>query len=568
MDQCMSLRLLTNAFHHPKCILKPPSRHNSSFKFNVSSSLTNHDDRCQQDLEVSSFKVLKKSRPISTKIFEALDDIIRKYIDPPMHPSIDPKHVLSNNFAPVDELPPTKCIIIEGTLPSCLDGAYIRNGPNPQYFPQGSHHLLEGDGMLHCIHISNGHATLCSRYVKTYRHNIEFEAGSPVFPKFFSGFNGLLTMVTRGFLSATRVVCGQFNPMNGIGLANTSLALFGDKLFALGEPDLPYQIHLTLNGDVETVGRHNFEGKFSSMSNITAHPKTDAQTGETFAFQYSPMPPFLIYFRFDSNGSKHPDVPIYSMRRPAYIHDFAITKKYAIFNNPVNLIVGGGSVVRVDPKKVPKIGMLPRYANDESEMRWFDVPGLNIMHAINAWDEEDSIVLIAPNILSVEHTLERIELLRTSLEKVRVDLKSGTVTRSTISIKNLELGVINSAFLGRKNKFGYAGIGNPFPKISGVVKVDWSLEEGREIGCRMFGSGCYGGEPFFVPKRNDPTNIEEEDDGYLVTYVHDESSGESRFLVMDAKSPTLEIVAAVKLPRRVPYGFHGLFVRDSDLRKQ
>jgi 9-cis-epoxycarotenoid dioxygenase len=51
-----------------------------------------------------------------------------------------------------------------------------------------------------------------------------------------------------------------------------------------------------------------------------------------------------------------------------------------------------------------------------------------------------------------------------------------------------------------------------------------------------------------------------------VSYVHDEMAGESRFLVMDARSPDLDIVATVKLPRRVPYGFHGLFVKESDLK--
>ncbi len=57
----------------------------------------------------------------------------------------------------------------------------------------------------------------------------------------------------------------------------------------------------------------------------------------------------------------------------------------------------------------------------------------------------------------------------------------------------------------------------------------------------------------------------EEDDGYVISYIHDENSGESKFIVMDAKSPELEIIAAVKLPQRVPYGFHGLFVKESDL---
>lgn len=58
-----------------------------------------------------------------------------------------------------------------------------------------------------------------------------------------------------------------------------------------------------------------------------------------------------------------------------------------------------------------------------------------------------------------------------------------------------------------------------------------------------------------------------EDDGYVMLYVHNEKTEESNFLVMDATSPNLDIVANVKLPRRVPYGFHGLFVSENDLMK-
>jgi len=50
-----------------------------------------------------------------------------------------------------------------------------------------------------------------------------------------------------------------------------------------------------------------------------------------------------------------------------------------------------------------------------------------------------------------------------------------------------------------------------------------------------------------------------------VSYVHDENSGQSNFTVMDAKSPNLDIVAKVKLPGRVPYGFHSLFVSQDSL---
>ena len=108
------------------------------------------------------------------------------------------------------------------------------------------------------------------------------------------------------------------------------------------------------------------------------------------------------------------------------------------------------------------------------------------------------------------------------------------------------------------------------PKISGVVKLDVSMTEVDRKECivasRMFGPGCFGGEPFFVAREPDNPDADE-DDGYIISYVHDENTGESKFLVMDAKSPKLEIVAAVKLPCRVPYGFHGLFVRESDINK-
>ncbi|XAR69206.1 Zeaxanthin 7,8-dioxygenase [Bertholletia excelsa] len=512
---------------------------------------------------------------LATTIFNAFDDIINNFIDPPLRPSVDPRYVLSDNFAPVDELPPTECSVIEGSLPPSLDGAYIRNGPNPQFLPRGPYHLFDGDGMLHAIRIFGGRATLCSRYVRTYKYTIEKEAGSSVLPNVFSGFNGLTASAARGAVTAARALAGQFNPANGIGLANTSLALFGNTLYALGESDLPYAVKLSPGGDVVTLGRRDFDGKlFMSM---TAHPKIDPDTGETFSFRYGPVPPFLTFFRFAADGTKQPDVPIFSMTRPSLLHDFAITKKYAIFAdiqigmNPIEM-VRGGSPVGSDAGKVPRLGVIPRYAKDDSEMRWFDVPGFNIIHAINAWDEDggNAVVMVAPNILSVEHTLERMDLIHASVEKVRIDLMTGIVSRLPVAARNLDFAVINQQYTGKRNRYVYAAVGDPMPKITGVVKLDVSVSEGDRRDCtvasRMFGPGCYGGEPFFVAK--EPNNLEaDEDDGYVVTYVHDENTGESSFLVMDAKSPNLDTVARVKLPRRVPYGFHGLFVKESNLNK-
>ncbi|XP_062220037.1 9-cis-epoxycarotenoid dioxygenase NCED1, chloroplastic-like [Phragmites australis] len=511
----------------------------------------------------------------------ALEEVINTFVDPPaLRPSVDPRNVLSSNFAPVDELPPTPCPVVRGAIPRCLaGGAYIRNGPNPQHLPRGPHHLFDGDGMLHSLLLPTASSpssdpVLCSRYVQTYKYLVERDAGAPVMPNVFSGFHGVAGMV-RGAVVAARVLTGQMNPAEGVGLANTSLAFFGGRLYALGESDLPYAVRVVpATGEVITHGRCDFGGRL--VMGMTAHPKKDPVTGELFAFRYGPVPPFVTYFRFDPAGNKGPDVPIFSVQQPSFLHDFAVTERYAIFPEiqivmkPMDMVVGGGAPVGSDSGKVPRLGVLPKYATDESEMRWFEVPGFNMMHSLNAWEEADGeqLVLVAPNVLSIEHALERLELVHSSVELVRLNLRTGDVSRTPLSAGNLDFGVIHPGYLGRRNRYGYLGIGDPMPKIAGVAKLDFDRAGTGDctVARRDFGPGCFAGEPFFVP--DDVEGDGNEDDGYLVCYVHNERTGENRFVVMDARSPQLDIVAEVQLPARVPYGFHGLFVTQAQLRSQ
>ncbi|KAA8519447.1 hypothetical protein F0562_013678 [Nyssa sinensis] len=490
-------------------------------------------------------------------------------VNPPLHPSVDPEFVLTGNFAPVNEMPPTECLTVEGELPASLSGAYIRNGPNPQYQPIGPHHLFEGDGMLHSIRLSAGRATFCSRYVKTYKYSLEHNAGVPVIPNYFSGFYGIIDLVRGAIITPAKAISGHISLAKGFGLANTSLAFFFDRLFALVETDLPYAMRLTKEGDIETIGRHDFGDKI--FANMTAHPKTDTDTGDVFAFRCFPVFPHLIFFRFDDKGSKQQDVPIFSMKSPTYVHDFAITKRYAIFPDtqlemdPMKMVICNGMPARSRLAKMPRIGIIPRYATSDSEMRWFEVPGFNAFHITNAWeDEHDCIIIIAPNVLFIENFFNNMDKLHFSVEKLRIDMKTGMVSRTVLSNRNLELGSINPAYAGKQNRFVYMSIGERVPKMSGVVKIDLELE--CEVSCRAYGPGCFGGEAFFVSKDGNDPNCDE-DDGYVVSYVHNEITNESQFVVMDAKSPTLDIVAVVKLPGRVPYGFHGLFLNEKDLKK-
>ena len=53
----------------------------------------------------------------------------------------------------------------------------------------------------------------------------------------------------------------------------------------------------------------------------------------------------------------------------------------------------------------------------------------------------------------------------------------------------------------------------------------------------------------------------EEDDGWLLTFVHD-AVGTTELVVLDAQDFGRGEVARVLLPQRVPYGFHGNWVSD------
>ncbi|KAJ9537123.1 hypothetical protein OSB04_029856 [Centaurea solstitialis] len=514
------------------------------------------------------------------KVFRTLENGIIKFLDPPLQESADPRFVLSDNFAPVGEVSPTECEVVHGSIPTCLEGVYIRNGPNPQFAQSGPYHFFDGDGMVHAVKIFRGRATFCSRFVKTNKYLHEHRIKSTLVPNLIVGVRGLGPFVARAALFAAQVVSGKYDIGKGIGVANTSIFSLGGNLYALCESDLPYAIEVKDDGDVVTLGRHDFDGQLST--NMTAHPKTDPATNETFAFRCGATRPYLTYFWFDSNGNKQPDVPIFSMNYPSLTHDLAITGKYAIVceiqmgANPGNL-VRGGRLVDVNREKVSRIGVLPRYAKDESEMRWFEVAGFNIFHAVNAWDETDEhggdvVVLVAPNILSVEHFFERPDLIRGSMEKVTINVETGVVSRHRLSTAKMEFPVINPAYVAKKNKYVYVAVFEESPikskmmRASGVAKLDIAASEGSNVehectvGSRMYGDNCFGGEPFFIAREPDNPDSEE-DDGFVVSYVRDESSGVSSFMVMDAQTPNLEVVAVVKLPQRVPYGLHGTFIR-------
>jgi hypothetical protein len=106
------------------------------------------------------------------------------------------------------------------------------------------------------------------------------------------------------------------------------------------------------------------------------------------------------------------------------------------------------------------------------------------------------------------------------------------------------------------------GEGNAEEPVYGSRLLKYDLTTG---GCEEhhLGEGVRGGEPVFAPRSPDAA----EDDGWIMTIVHDERSGKSALNIADARDFTGPPVARVHLPQRVPYGAHGNWIPDGTLRR-
>ncbi|XP_042484115.1 carotenoid 9,10(9',10')-cleavage dioxygenase 1 [Macadamia integrifolia] len=521
----------------------------------------------------------KPSKGIASKFVDFVEKLIVKW----MYDSSQPHHYLSGNFAPViEETPPCQNLPVNGYIPECLNGEFVRVGPNPKFRPVAGYHWFDGDGMIHGLRIKDGKATYVSRYVRTSRLKQEEFFGGSKFMKIgdLKGLFGLL-MVNMQLLRAKLKV---LDVSYGTGTGNTALVYHHGKLLALSEADKPYVLKVLEDGDLQTLGMLDYDKRL--QHSFTAHPKVDPFTGEMFTFGYSHTPPYCTYRVISKDGFMHDPIPI-TISDPVMMHDFAITENYAIFMDlplyfrPKEMVKDKKLIFSFDATKKARFGILPRYAKDELQIRWFELPNCFIFHNANAWEEGDEVVLITcrlenPDLDMVSGTVKgKLENFSNELYEMRFNLKTGVASQKKLSTSAVDFPRVNESYTGRKQRFVYGTILDSIAKVTGIIKFDLlakpetgkkKLEVGGNIqGIFDLGDGRFGSEAIFVPR--EPGTSSEEDDGYLIFFVHDEKTGKSAVNIIDAKTMSADPVAVVELPHRVPYGFHAFFVTEEQLQE-
>ena len=455
-------------------------------------------------------------------------------------------YFLSGNFEPVADEHTASAVEVVGRLPDDLSGSFLRIGPNPQFVPDVAlYHWFDGDGMIHGVEFKDGGATYRNRYVETEGYLKEKAAGGWI----WKGLNSM----SRHDAEDTSASSQLKNP------ANTALVEHNGTVYALWEGGEPHSV--TVPG-LDTVGKVDFGGDLKHA--FTAHPKVDARTGEMMTFGYSQMPPYVTYSVIDPAGKIVHTTPI-TIPKSVMMHDFAITHRHTVFlDMPLTFdlarAMAGGRALGWEPANGTRIGVVPRMGGD-ADVKWFDVATGFVFHTANAWEEAEEIVLLASrskttNVIgAADHAGgDDADAMFGQLYEWRLNMLTGAVKERALDRSHSDFTRINDRYIGYPSQFVYSA---RFARGPGTL-FDALLKHDHKTGATQvhtFGPGRFGGEGVFVPGSGD-----HEDDGYVVAFVWDENTTSSECLVIDARNFEAAPIARIKIPYRVPFGFHAAWV--------
>jgi carotenoid cleavage dioxygenase-like enzyme len=468
----------------------------------------------------------------------------------PIDPAANP--YLSGVFAPIDAELDAVDLPVIGRIPKDLRGVYLRNGPNPKFPPLGSYtYPLDGDGMIHGVWLANGRARYRNRYVLTKGLKAEIRAGRAL-------WGGVMTPATP----PADLAGPDQDPGGDKALPDINIVRHGHRFLALAEGTAPYEV----TAELATVGRHDFAGGLPL--GMCAHPKIDPVSGEMILFRYGVEEPYLYWAAVGADGSvTHAPEVIAEIDRGYMIHDFLITEDYLVLViNPATFdfsrTARGASPLAWEPERGTRIAVIPRSRSpggSERKIRWIETDAFWCWHYANAWQEGREIVTVFPWWSHLSFGVPGVARPTRHVARARIDPVAGIARLEVLDDRMTEFPRVDDRRLGRPTRYVIVSHKASEARQNGggydeLIRFD--LAGGTGAIHRFPGAKI--GEAVFAPK----AGRNEEEAGYVLTFVTDLATMESTFVIVDAEDFSGPPVAVVKLPRRVPLGLHGTWCAD------
>ena len=451
---------------------------------------------------------------------------------------------LVGNFAPVrseDDFD----LEVTGEIPRELRGALFRIGPNPQFEPRDpNHHWFAGDGMVHGFYVADGKVSYRNRYARTPKWELEHEHGRSLFGTFGNP------------MTTDPVAMG-----NEGGVANTNIVWHAGRLMALEEGHQPFEM------DRDTLESRGYVRDYRGR--VTAHPKIDPKTGEMVWFAYGvgdmPLSAGMSYGVTDAGGKvvRRDD---FQAPFACMVHDFMVTANHVLFpilplTASLERAMGGRPPFAWEPEKGSHVGVMRR-DGDVGTIRWFNTEACYVFHPLNAWEEGDLLYAdvmrydAAPLFPMADGSPGQKSAAR--LVRWIFDLSgaSDAIREQPLDDLDGEFPRVDPRVETLRHRHGWYAAD---PTGAKTVKLGALAHLDLATGARQvyeLPAGDLTSEPVFTPRSAEAS----EGDGWITAVVWRAAENRSDLLVFEAQDIAKGPIATARMPRRVPFGFHGNWV--------
>jgi carotenoid cleavage dioxygenase len=215
----------------------------------------------------------------------------------------------------------------------------------------------------------------------------------------------------------------------------------------------------------------------------------------------------------------------------------------------------GGPMAAWEGNRTSYFGIMPK-GGTAADLRWVESDACFMFHSANAFERGDEIVIDvagsprAPLMPGADGSLPTHEESRFAMRRWVIG-KTG-MRAETIDPLDVQFPRIDDRRQGQPYRATYAN-GTARPTAGRTDGFDMLARIDVESGARDSfdaGDGAYLGEPVFVPRGAAET------DGWLLALKWDQQRNESALLVMDAGHLADGPVATIRMPARIPGGFH------------
>lgn len=519
--------------------------------------------------------------------------------------------------ASAEETPDPIPTTVRGTIPSWINGSFLRNGPAKFEFGNDRYvHWFDGMAMMHRFHLQDGNVTYSSRFLRSDSY-VENAAKNRIVVSEF----GTLALpdpcknIFARFFSRFQIPKTTDN-------ASVNFVKYKGDYYVSTETNYMRRIDPQ---SLETKEKVDWT-KFVAVNSATAHPHYD-QEGATYNMgnSYGKQGFFYNIVRVpppdetaaktdcaDMNGAKVIcSIPAAEPRKPSYYHSFVMSENYIVFvEQPIKLDLLKFMLYRIQGKSFHKVmkwepkyntifHLVNRHTGKASEVRYQCAP-MFTLHQINAYEDQGFLVMDMccgdDGDAVGEFTLENIR--RKSGEEMdkfynalcrnlprryvlpldvdeQIPLDQNLITLNKYTARAVKTKP-NEVFLTHEELHDdtllqYGGL--EFPQINyaqyngrpyryfyscgfGHIFSDSLLKmdvHTKELKVWRY-PGLYPSEPVFVAS----PGATEEDDGVVLSVIITPREEKSTFLlVLDAK--TFTELGRAEVPVNIPYGTHGVF---------